>query len=321
LRLTVAIVTLLLGLAAAPVSACVNINLALQPPGGVARGPVHPGDDVRFTVSKTTPGARWTVSILGRGVVASGTADGDYVAGSFSIPDLQQPSGTIFVQLVVEHEDLEDLSHTVSQPLDYVAPTAAQPPARKPSPASTAPVKKKRPHPLARQTAAKPKPSEWATTASRPHAAPRPLVTVHRAPATPRPLPSAEQPKQPAYHAAPRPTARRVHGRHPNALHTPARAPRARPETPKLEPLPAPFPRPAVRHRAPASSQPFPITALALALALAVGGGAVAAAVLALRRREHRALEARRMAELEAGLQELIAEERARRHGERPPAR
>jgi hypothetical protein len=70
----------------------------------------------------------------------------------------------------------------------------------------------------------------------------------------------------------------------------------------------------------PASPQPFPILVLALGLAAGCGAGGVALAVVLRRRRALRS-EARRMAELEAGLQELIAEERARRHGERPPAR
>jgi hypothetical protein len=317
LRLTVAIVTLLPGLAAAPASACVSINLALQPPGGVARGPVHRGDQVRFTVSKTTPGARWTVSITGHGVVASGVADGDFVAGSFSMPDLQQPSETVFVQLVVEHEDLEDSPVQRSQPLDYVAPTEAQPPPATPSRAPPAPAgKAKRSRP--RADAALPKPRGRASTASRPHAAPRPATIVHRAPVTPRPVPArtVAQPKQPAPHSAPRPAARRAP---PKGVPVPAHAPRVRRETPKIEPLPVGIPRPAVRPPAPASPLPFPITVLALALAAGgVAGGVALAAVL--RRRRRRASEARRMAELEAGLQELIAEERARRARERPPA-
>jgi hypothetical protein len=306
LGVALTVATVLLGVGAGLAQACLNINIG---PTGLAVGPrgpeAHPGGPVGFTISHTITGARWTVSVDGRSV-ASGVAEGDSVSGAFTLPDLGGATRVIDLGVTVEHEDIEGTSVSSTTPILYVVPSAAErppagttsgpsPPASRPSPARAAAPPRSR---------AEPPPARHARTRASP--APTRATQVEQ-PATPR---AAAKPT-----TQPKPVSRRaVTPRAAARKPAPQAARPQRPATPSLAPIAR-----AVRQPArPDPSRTMPVQWLLAGALLALLLGAAGAGRRLVRRREGPRPEPdRRSVELEAELQEIIAEERARRHAER----
>jgi hypothetical protein len=100
-RTTVGVVVVALALAlGGPASACNPTAIVLNPtdPG--------PGDLVNYSISNLTPGGDYEVSVDGL-PVDSGTASGHVVWGSFSMPNLGGSSTDVSVVAVVQHSDIE----------------------------------------------------------------------------------------------------------------------------------------------------------------------------------------------------------------------
>jgi hypothetical protein len=87
----------------AAASACVDPHIA--PPGAQA-APAGPNDRVPFTISHTEPGAHYTVSVDGVTVIDDGVdVDGSGVSdGVFSMPDLRGGTRGVTVAAEVDHD-------------------------------------------------------------------------------------------------------------------------------------------------------------------------------------------------------------------------
>jgi hypothetical protein len=98
------------------------------------------GEPVSFSAVHLDPGAAYTLVLEGR-TVASGTAAGDAIGGSFAMPDLGS-AGTYYLELQVAHDGGTWVS---SRPIQLVVPAApALAPGAKPR-AAAAPKEKLQP--------------------------------------------------------------------------------------------------------------------------------------------------------------------------------
>jgi hypothetical protein len=138
-----AVAVFILALTAAPGWACI------EPEIGVSQDPVHPGDPVYFTIINLTPDpdqpAEWTVKV-DETPVASGKTSNATDHGQFPMPDAGASATSVSVQLVVKHHDIENVEQTLappaSSPIQYAGRSVASAPGDQQQPASptTAPV-------------------------------------------------------------------------------------------------------------------------------------------------------------------------------------
>ena len=280
--------------AAGAVHACINVHIAPLTPSA------KPGDTVGFSISGLLPGAQYTVSVERR-AVASGTSSGESASGSFTMPDLGPEPLTATIGAEVRHDDLEQSPWLVTNTLAYepVAPPPGEvsPPgsATTPPPKVQAPPHRARPAP--QRTTPHPATSH---PASRPARAPAPeevsVPTAQPSLATPSataaPPENATRPALPKTHVrtrkhAPPPVQERTFA--PLALERPVAMPRTAPARPGR-----------------GDRDWWPLAGLLLLLVLVP----VTAAYAWRRRRP--VPGPKPPDEVEAELQEIIAEERAR---------
>ena len=284
------------------------------------------GDTVHFSIINTKPGAEYTIEIVGHGQIASGTdtTDAEGVSGSFTMPDLGDSAKTVSVKMVASHFGAHGGEYKSEGPwpneesMTYAVPA---PPASEPAPAEPAPA---------------------ATSTDAPAPATEAPATVHRTPAQQR-GPTAGTPAAPrgipAGDRSGRRTSARAHGETttrriertaaaavalPRSLAAPQPVTADRVQQPsaarsraaearagaivmprRVERVPAmPTVAPAVQTDDSEGVRGALLAALALALLVSLCGPDL---IRTLSRRPH--MES---AAVEAELQELIAEERAR---------
>ena len=301
--------------AASGVRACINVHVSPWPTSA------GPGEPVQFTISTLTPGAQYTVSVDGRAVV-SGTATGDSVKGTFQMPDLGSTSFSATIAASVSDDDLEQSPWNVTAPLGFEAPAppprhVSVPPPADPAPPAPAVPKTARAHPAQRTHAKRPAPV--VTPAARTQPVP-PIPAVPRrhrvtAPAAPAPAAAVRPPRT---HAPPPHVHVRVQVRAPAVAHRTFAPLAFEQRLLQLEPVEAKSLTRSVaapeRRHGRRSLQPL------LLLLLLAGAVPAAAVYLRCRRRpvpELSGSEPLSPAEIEAELQEIIAEERARALGAR----
>lgn len=331
---TALLVAMTVGLAAPSAWACNEPTIGLTTAARASAG-----DVVGFSIARTDPGAQYTVSIDGR-PVASGVAETRSENHTFRMPDLGSETHTVFVLATVDHDGAQ---WNDSKPIEFVVPAAAavQPP---PAPAPQAPAQQSQPgttQPSAQQPLVQPQSQPRQSVAPRTTvkrstpakpAAPRARQVVvtqagaaakaHPRPATPR----ARTRPQAETGARSRPTFRQADplersaeiSRTASPRRPTAPMPRRRashhqavvlPPTPRGTPAPTPRLEPVA---AADTSQPgegsgtpwhYLLLGLAALLTATAGGG------FALARQRNRPLPD----DVEAELQEMIAEQRARR--------
>ena len=137
-------VVALLGLTyAGAASACNDPTIALN--GTTQAGP---GQVVPFSFANTAAGATYTVSVNGE-VMASGTASGPSVSGSFVMPNLGSSSTPVDVGGRVVHDDTAPYDWPSSASLTYVPPVSpaptAPPASASPPPPNTSPASRSQP--------------------------------------------------------------------------------------------------------------------------------------------------------------------------------
>jgi hypothetical protein len=128
LALVAALAAAVVGTGAGTARACSNLAFSITTLS------VGPGGSVRFTISGTTAGAAWTVSISGYGAVKSGTATHDSVVDSFTMPSLGSTTHAVSVSATVAHADIEDSPAFVPNHMTftYQAPAPPQPQQQQP---------------------------------------------------------------------------------------------------------------------------------------------------------------------------------------------
>ena len=289
-----------------------------------------PGDTMHYTISGLTASpnaeAEWVISIGGQRI-ASGSASGGTVTGTFPMPDLGDRSTGFSVDAAVEHLDIESGDHT-EKPSDrdgLYRPPASAPSGdqdAKPAPATppvTAPGDRA---PTGKRPSDPPRGNDHVRRGTQPPRAPRgdrPPVrtTTPVQDAVPLSTPASALPERAAQAVA----RSDLHGvsatpdRHRTTRTGPARAPipeRALPQA-QSEATPVAMPRTAARH-----APPLPLW---LVTVLSIGG--VCAGVLMFLRRQGGEAAvggvpppAPRIPPdllLEAELQEIVAEERHKR--------
>jgi hypothetical protein len=329
-------------LTATAASACI-----LQSAGALSLsgGTVRQGDQVRITMyaiaTDESPGASPYVITANDVEIARGQATPDANGGwtgevTLRLDALGTYSGPVHI-VVTLTDSYQPLP--VPTPLQYDGtPAPAQPRA-------PAPVAVKAPAPATRQT---------------PAPAARPVTGPGAGPRTKRPRPRNPSGPAPRAHAKPQATSRAVRAPRASHVQTPvsqvrrtvepaaAALPAPRPFQPAVRtsrpanrteihrtaplgartisrrvaadaPVTQPSPRPTAAAAAPNPTAPFVVAGALLLLALLAGGAGLA--VVAVRRRSPLAPEPPdRLAEMEAELQELLAEERLRAEAEGAPA-
>ena len=291
--------------------ACINVHIGAYPSAA------HAGDLVHYSVSSLEAGAGYTVSVNGS-VVAEGKATGDAVGGTFTMPNLGAQGTAVTVGVTFDHSEIDGARGADTTKVTY-EPVAASPPA--PPPASAQPPPPAPAPAAAQPRTAKPVPGKAAPTA---RTQPQPVQHISRPAAAQAARTGANATRVPAAASADRPAVR-PHLRMavtPVALREPTR--RVAPSTVTHRPraaAPRPHVLPQTRSvraapvRASASAvsatgRRFAVWWLA-AILLLVGSGTAAAGVILRRRRPTPSPLEDELA-VEAELQEMIAEARAR---------
>ena len=291
-----------------------------------------PGDTMHYTITNLTAGAQYELSVEGVLVVPTREATSTSASGTFTMPDLGDRSGGISIGGPIEHWDIEN-SPTRKFDTDgtYRAPasTLTGPPESQPAP-GTPPADV----PGGRERGAA-NPAGRLNGEAPARRAPRPLRATRPdapGPQTAAPV-EAEVPL-----AAPTPATAE-----PDAVSAPRRELRAVPVAPgRIRATPPPPARATVPERASprlqietvsapepgAAEHDGPALPLMLVAALSAAGGCAVWLMLLLRRGGEAAVP-RAMApdplippdaSVEAELQEIVAEERARQIAQRTPA-
>jgi hypothetical protein len=290
-------------------TACISVGISGDP----AR--VHVGDLVHYSVSRLGKGAQYTISFNGS-VLKEGVQQEEEapIQGTFTVPDLGSKQRQVVLSVVFDHWDVQGSQEPLTQTLTY-EPTAAPPPPPGPPPPPPLPP----PPPVTRVTGAVPtqavrvRPStttqlrRQATpeTRKRPIAAPvratphAPVAVTAHAPSPQRPQPRASG----ARRAVPVERAR-----------TPHSSVRARAPAPQVQLAP---PR-SVADEPPQASGARKVpylrwVVLALGFLFVAGVNAANGWVRLRRRRTPPARDEGASLEVEAELQEIIAEEQAKR--------
>jgi hypothetical protein len=98
-------IALLLLLAASPASACNCPSLGALGPG--AKAVAGPGDEVHYSLSNLSDGAEYSIQVSKREVVSTQVYHGTSpVSGTFVMPDLGGSDGGVTVNAVISHPDL-----------------------------------------------------------------------------------------------------------------------------------------------------------------------------------------------------------------------
>jgi len=268
-------------MSAGPAGACLPIDIGLNGPlaPGGPTPAAGPGDAVGFTVSGTEPGAEYVVRIGGQVVASGRDEDGGGLASSFTMPNLGAAQ-TVYVEAIITHQGE---SWPLSAPLEFRPPRGSSggPPltSEPPSPGGAKPASHKTAEPAGASHSAATTTSQSTAKASRP--ATKPAVA------------------RPSHAVRPEPRwSRSLVDAHPvesaSAVYV-----EAAPITTRGTPAPSEIPW-------------YPLVLAALGL-LVVGGGA-AGLVRARRRRSDEPDDL-----IEAELQEIIAEERAKQTLMRAP--
>jgi hypothetical protein len=289
---------------------CISVGISGYP------GTAHAGDPVHFSVSNLGKGAHYTISFNG-GILAEGvqTEEGVPIEGTFTMPDLGSKRRTVLLGVVFEHSDVQGSQQPLPQQLVY-EPTAAPPPPPPPPPpplppppppvttlrqVAPAPVTRTRPEPPARVR------QQPMTTATPPRRVHTPLRAVRGVPVPAPAHASAPQAPRPAAVAV-----RQKHGRQATRLRVlPVRAAVPAPEI-RLAPLRS-TPDAAPRAGNAGTSRYLRWVVLALGILFVLGVNA-ANGWLRLRRRSILPTDDEAASlEIEAELQEIVAEEQAKR--------
>ena len=296
-RFRVALLAMVAAALAAPGvgQACISVHLSVLTPL------VGPGGTVRYSISGLESGATYTVQ-FGSYSVDSGVADGGGVAGTFTMPDLGSSPRTIYVTGIYTHSDIPDGTapfDPVGQ-VQYQPAAAPPPPAPPPAPPPTPPPAQQRS--VVRSGGHLPKSVfPKAVKNPSPKAAPTPTFGAQGGDRKFR-APEIAMPVAPKVRHA---VAKRRSLARPRTR-VEARPPPVALPAPRLQPLvTAPHPMPAPQR------VPWVVVAILVLLLLMTAGGS--GWIVALRRRRP-ATPAPELAELEleAELQEIIAEERAK---------
>ena len=289
LVIAAACAALVLALGPGVASACINVGISGTPSGGAGpESPAGPGDRIHFTIGGLETGARWWASIDGR-PVGSGTADGGPVSGEFTMPDFGPTSRDVTLSATVEHSDIPGDTIIRTSTLHYRPPAPPPPPADQPAPQpQPAPQTPVSATPPATPPPPSPPSAGGGPSGPHPHGSPG-SGGPGRGAAAPVPVPVTES-TAPTLHV-------RVH--HVSRRHA-ARAIEIRAD--RAVPVVTPLPR---------RDDAFPWLVVALAAAAAATAGATGGALVLLRRRRKPPPDARGL-EVEAELQEIIAEERAK---------
>lgn len=148
----------------------------VDPGIGVSQDPVGPGDPVYYTITDMRSGAFYEVK-AGNDVVVSRrqTLTNDAVKGSFPMPDAGPSPTSVSVQVIVEHGDIENADQTLApsapSPIKYAgdAQPSSQPSATPAPPQGTSPASQTVQHTDAAGTP----PAAPPTSQSQPAVAPR----------------------------------------------------------------------------------------------------------------------------------------------------
>jgi hypothetical protein len=292
--------------------ACITQGAAVAGLGSSADAPLHPADSSVWKITNLGAGATYTVSIEGREIASGTTTAAGPATGSFTMGNYGPEPQALTLSAVVSHEDIEGGETPPLLSTVYYAPTpTAEPPQQAPATATPTPAAPEKTRSASHRAPVK--------RADRHTVTPRP---VHRR--TPRGAPATRQPAQPRTIRPATTAAPVIAAVAPAATAAPAhRSANVRRERTTARALPTQAPpvfahavsavaRRAVaepRSASPPSDRRGTEALIALAvLALAGLGGAGA---WALRRR--RVQPPQQPGDtVEAELQELIAEERAR---------
>ena len=322
-------IALLVLLAASPASAC-NCP-SLMAVGPAANAVAGPGDEVHYTLSYLSDGARYSIQVAKREVVSTQEYHGtEQVSGTFVMPDLGGSDRGVTVNALIDHPDLvvDGCPNTPTATIEYTlpkAPSSGTPGVGAPQSDRQAPPEQSRP-------AKRPPRLRHAAPRRPEHAAPEPPDPIapravpEAPPVTPVPAEPTGGTGEPDHHATSASTARPP---------TPAarRGPSSRADSTERRTSPAPMgvlradagrsdtAKSVVRlEQAPPFDPPWEIIALGLLVFAAIAGGGWGFA--RTRRRwpppepdaDLRRLPACEVNPdvVEAELQELIAEERAR---------
>jgi hypothetical protein len=293
--------------------ACISVHIGAYP------GSAHAGDPVRYSVSNLEPGAHYTISFNGA-VIAQGVKGDGPVGGDVTMPDLGSESRPVLLSLSFDHSEIDGAQGIDTTFVTY-EPTA--PPAPPPPPPPTSPA---------------PPPPAAPPTARVPHVVPHPVLRIHPAPRAPathdttsrrgasKPLQRTPTTAAAPAHALAPPAShavtavrglirqqtpstapaieQRVHRTAP--VHPPGRMTRATPA--ELRPLVAALPRSRRSH-----GVHMGWLLLGLVALFVLGLNAAAGFVYVRRSPRPRGGDEIARPEIEAELQELIAEERAKR--------
>ena len=320
-------IALLLLLAASPASACNCPALAALGPG--AKGVAGPGDQVHYTLSYLSDGAEYSIQVDKREVVSTQVYHGtSQVSGTFVMPDLGGSDRGVTVNAVINHPDLV-VDNCNGKPYTSITYTLPKAPSSG-TPGVGAPQADRQAAPE-RSRPAKSSPRLREPAASRPkHAAPERDPIAPRAspgaPVTPAPVEPAGKTGQPGHHAiaasvahSPAPAAQQApSSRLVSTEHRTSPAPKG---LLRADAQPSHTAKPIVRlEQTPPRDPPWEVIALGLLVFAAISGGGWGFA--RARRRgpppepdaDLRRLLSREgdLDAVEAELQEVIAEERAR---------
>lgn len=296
--------------------ACISVHLSVTTPA------VGPGGTIHYSISGLEQDASYTVH-LGSYALASGVSDGGAIEGVFTMPDLGQSSRTIFVTGTYAHSDIQGSSlpfdpaaqvryEPIAAPPLPPAPPAAPPP---PAPPRTAPPPAQTVRAAVSAARRPVRPVVTAATGeeSRPRTFPAQAAAVGRtAPVTP---PVAKETARRA-HAVPRAAVRARRLPHRHAVGAASVAPKVLLPRELLRLQPS---RPATRAgMARGGLDLWPLVFGLGVGALLVAGAAAGWIVLRGGARTRDPDEDYAALTVEAELQEIIAEERAKAGGRVP---
>jgi hypothetical protein len=300
--------------------ACINVGIAGSP------AIVHAGDLVHYSVSNVGQDASYTISFNGS-VIKEGVQEQAEapIAGTFTMPDLGSKTRQVVLGVAFDHSEIDGAQGVKTAPLTY-EPTAAPPPAPPPGPPPPPPpppppapppqVKRRVVAHPARHSA---RPAIFLTPAGHPARVPVVVKAIEKT--TPKPAPTPRfghggsgGGSPPARPLGPPPTGPTIAAaapapadRHPLGRPAQARGAPKQVRLPQPRVTAAPSPILAPRH-------PFQwLVAAIVTLVLLAGGGAAGWMRAHRRGRPPDAEPEVTSLEVEAELQEIVAEEQAKR--------
>jgi hypothetical protein len=318
---------------AASARACINVNIgptSVTAADGGPAGSLGPGDVIGFSISGVEQEAAWEAGIVGYGTPVKGTGDGRTIEGKVVVPAGASFDGPVKLVVSVEHSDIDNGTLSVASKVtidpatstfDYAGGSSSPSPSPPPptpapatAPASSAPATGGG-GPAGPPTDPPRHPSPRAPAGRAPAATPpASSAGYHHSQPTVRARVSASASASPL--ASTRPIARSAATR-PRIASAPAPKPAPEQRSPRRtrtieKPLPHPKLLPASGRVADARRTHARLWLLAPALLL-LAGGLFAGGMLVKRHRRSIPGPAAQELELEAELQEMVAEARAQR--------